>query len=148
MAEECLFDIKDIQDLIPHRYPFLMVDRVVELVDNQRCVTTKCVTINEPYFQGHFPGRPIMPGVLMIEAMAQTCAILAMKSTNGVKQGRAILLVGADEFKWKRQVVPGDVLRIEMTYYKRKGPYWMLKGTVSVDGNLVCSGTISAVETD
>ena len=141
-------DIVEILATIPHRYPFLLIDRVLEFVDAERVVAVKNVTANEPYFQGHFPGRPVVPGVIMIESMAQAGAILAMKSTGGVLKGKTVFLVGVDEVKFKRQVVPGDTLKIEMKSVKRRRPLWSMAGTISVEGKVVASGTISAVEAD
>lgn len=143
-----VFDALEIMSILPHRYPFLMVDKIVEFVDNERIVGVKCVTINEEFFQGHFPGRPVMPGVLILEAMAQTAAILAHKSSDRVAEGKKVFLVGAEEVKWKRQVLPGDTLFIEMTSHKKRRPYWMLKGVVRVEGKVVCQGMVSAVETE
>jgi len=147
-VESVIYDVTQIQEIIPHRYPFLLVDKIVEVVDNERIVGIKAVTINEPYFQGHFPGRPVMPGVLITEAMAQTAAILARVSTDGVRPDKYVFLVGANDFKWKRQVVPGDTLRIEMKSVKKRRPLWIMQGTVTVDGRLVASGTITAAEAE
>ncbi len=148
MSEGIVFDSVKIQEIIPHRYPFLLIDRVIELVDNERVVAIKNVTANEQFFTGHFPGRPVMPGLLITEAMAQTGAILAKTSTDGVAQGKAVLLVGCDEMKWKRQVVPGDTLRIEMVSVRKRRPLWIMKGTVTVNGVLAASGQITAAEVD
>lgn len=149
MAEhEIVYSIDEIQDILMHRYPFLLVDRVVEFIDGDRIVGLKNVSINEPFFQGHFPGRPVMPGVLIMEAMAQTAAILAKESTNGCAEGKAILLVGADNFKWKKMVVPGDTLRIEMIFRKKKASLWIIDGEVTVEGRMAAKGTISAIEVD
>jgi 3-hydroxyacyl-[acyl-carrier-protein] dehydratase len=145
-VESVIYDVSRIQEIIPHRYPFLLVDRIVELEDNHRIVGLKAVTINEPFFPGHFPGRPVMPGVLILEAMAQTAAILARVSTDGVAEGKYVFLVGATDCKWKKQVLPGDVLRIEMRSVKKRRPLWILEGEVTVDGKLVASATISAAE--
>jgi len=141
-----VYDISQIQEILPHRYPFLLIDRVVEFVDNERVVAIKNVTANEPFFQGHFPGMPIMPGVLILEAMAQAGAILAIKSADGVAKGKTVFLVGADDFRWKKKVTPGDTLRIEMKSVKKRRPMWVMSGEVFVDGKIVASGTISAAE--
>lgn len=144
--EKVIYNISQIQEIIPHRYPFLLIDKVVEFEDSQRVVAIKNVTINEPFFQGHFPGMPIMPGVLILEAMAQTAAILATKSTDGVEPGKTVFLVGAEGCRWKRKIVPGDTLRIEMRSAKKRRPMWVMEGDVFVDGKLAASATISAAE--
>jgi 3-hydroxyacyl-[acyl-carrier-protein] dehydratase len=141
-----VFDSVQIQDIIPHRYPFLLVDKIIEFVDNQRIVGIKNVTINEPFFMGHFPGQPVMPGVLILEAMAQTAAILAKRSVDGVNPTKSVFLVGATDFKWKRKVVPGDTLRIVMTSVRKRRPIWVMQGEVFVEGKLVATGTMSAME--
>lgn len=143
---ETVFGLEEICEAIPHRYPFLFIDRIVEFEDNKRAVGLKNVTFNEPYFQGHFPGKPVMPGVLIMEAMAQTSAILAKKSSNGCAPEKTIFLVGGDNFRWKKMVTPGDTLRIEVTFVKRKGPLWITDNVVTVDGQLVGKGTLSAIE--
>ncbi len=148
MDEKVIYDVRQIQKILPHRYPFLMIDKIVEFVDNERVVGIKNVTINEPFFQGHFPGRPVMPGVMLLESMAQTAAILAKSSTDGVNPGKTVFLIGATDFKWKKMVLPGDTLRIEMLSVKKRRPIWVMSGSVTVDGKLVASGTISAAEGD
>jgi 3-hydroxyacyl-[acyl-carrier-protein] dehydratase len=146
--ETTVFDIQKIQEILPHRYPFLMIDRVTTFEDNQKVVAIKCVTMNEPYFTGHFPGRPVMPGVMILEAMAQAGAILALKSSEGVIPGKIIFLTGATDVRFKKQVTPGDVLRIEMRSVKKRRPLWIMEGEVTVNGKVVCSGSITAAEAD
>lgn len=141
-----IFDSVKIQEYIPHRYPFLLIDKVIEFVDNERLVAVKNVTINEQFFVGHFPGTPVMPGVLILEAIAQACAILAKASTQGLPPEKLVYLVGADNVKWKKKVIPGDSLHIEVKVNKHKGPFWVLEGQVTVEGKLVASGTITACE--
>jgi 3-hydroxyacyl-[acyl-carrier-protein] dehydratase len=143
-----VFDVRQIMEILPHRYPFLLLDKVTELVDGERIVGVKAVTFNEPFFQGHFPGRPVMPGVLILEAIAQTAAVLAKVSSDGVAPGKTVFLVGAQDVKWKRQVVPGDVLRIEVTPVRKRRPLWVMHGEVTVNGKVVASGTVSAAEAD
>ena len=104
-------DIKQIMDLLPHRYPFLLVDRILEMEENKRIVGIKNVTMNEPFFQGHFPGAPIMPGVLIIEAMAQTCGILVLSSTQEKAGSKNVLFLGIDKARFRKPVYPGDQLR-------------------------------------
>ncbi len=142
------YDVRKILSALPHRYPFLLVDRIIQIVDNQELTCIKNVSFNEPFFQGHFPGRPVMPGVLQVEAVAQACALLAKLSTKGVPAHKVILLVGLDGVKFKRQVVPGDTLSINVKFQKKRGPLWILHGEASVGGDFVMSATISAVEAD
>ncbi len=141
-------NIQDIMEVLPHRYPFLLVDRIVEFVDNEKAVGIKNVSINEPFFQGHFPGRPVMPGVLIIEAMAQVAAVLARRSRDGVGEGKTIFLVGVDEVKFRQMVVPGDQLEIRMVSVRKRRPVWIMGGEVYVNGKLAASGKISAAEAD
>lgn len=146
MAEEVVWDTKDILDILPHRYPFLLVDKVLEFDPGARVLAIKNVTANEPFFQGHFPGLPVMPGVLILEAMAQSSAIMALKSPEGMDPNKNIFIVGAKDVKFKKTVVPGDCLRIETCFIKKKGPLWICESTVTVDGALAASGVLSAME--
>ena len=146
MQEEVVFNTVQIQEIIPHRYPFLFIDKIIEFVDGDYIVGIKNVTANEYFFEGHFPGAPVMPGVLILEAMAQTGAILARKSTNGMHVDNKSYFVSANNVKWKRQVVPGDVLRVTTKFNKRKQSLWMIDSEVTVDGQLVASGSLAAVE--
>mgnify|MGYP001306868278 CR=1 FL=1 len=148
MSKETIFNIQDIQNALIHRYPFLLIDRVVHFEDGKTIKAIKNVTINEPFFQGHFPGRPVMPGVLILEAMAQTAAVLAMKSSKGIPEGKAVLLVGADQVKWKKMVLPGDVLEITISFIKNKAVFWYFSGEVKVNGELVAKANLSAAESD
>jgi beta-hydroxyacyl-ACP dehydratase FabZ len=145
-VEQVIFDINQIKEIIPHRYPFLLIDKIVEFEDNVRIVGIKSVTFNEWYFPGHFPEKPVMPGVLILEAMAQTGAIFAMRSTDGVDPTKIMYLVGATDVKWKKQVLPGDTLRIEMKTVKKRRPLWILEGRAYVQGKVVAQATISAAE--
>jgi beta-hydroxyacyl-ACP dehydratase FabZ len=147
-GEKVLYDVVEIMKILPHRYPFLMVDKIVELEENVRIVGIKNVTMNEPFFQGHFPGRPVMPGVMILEAMAQTAALMARISKDGASREKTVFLVGANDVKWKRIVVPGDTLRIEMSSLKKRRPLWIMSGVVKVDGEIVAQGTLSAIESD
>ncbi len=143
MAEEIL-DILAIQELLPHRYPFLLVDRIIELEDTKRIVGIKNVTANEQFFQGHFPGQPIMPGVLLLEVMAQVGGVLARKTAEG--KGRpTVFLTGIEKAKFRRPVVPGDQLRVEVEVVRRKDPFWKMAGRITVDSALVCEGTMTAM---
>jgi 3-hydroxyacyl-[acyl-carrier-protein] dehydratase len=133
----------DIMRLIPHRYPFLMVDRVVELTPGLRAVGIKQVTANEPQFTGHFPGRPIMPGVLMVEALAQTAGVAVM--TLDEYRGKLGLFAGIDECRFRRMVVPGDTLRLEVTVEKLRGMFGRVKGVASVDGEVAVEAVLSII---
>ena len=137
----------DIQALLPHRYPFLLVDRVMELDPERRIVGIKNVTINEPFFQGHFPGRPVMPGVLILEAMAQVGGLLAFKSLGGAKKP-VVYLTGVDGAKFRRPVVPGDRLRFEIDVLKKRTPFWKMQGKAFVETELVCEAEVTAMVTE
>lgn len=137
----------DIQAILPHRYPFLLVDRVEELEIGKRVVGIKNVTINEPFFQGHFPGRPIMPGVLIIEAMAQVGGILAFKSANQAG-AKLVYFMGIEKAKFRKPVTPGDQLRFVVDVLRARHPYWKMRGEAFVDGTLVCEAELMAMITD
>jgi beta-hydroxyacyl-ACP dehydratase FabZ len=141
-----MFPIGEIMELLPHRYPFLLVDRIVEFDPGKRIVGIKNVTINEPFFQGHFPGHPIMPGVLIIEAVAQVGGILALKAMGGEK--RIAYFAGIDNCKFRRPVVPGDQLRLEVTVLARKGPVWKMHGDALVDGAVAAKADVIATIPD
>lgn len=134
-------DIQKIQSLLPHRYPFLLVDRVIDSEPGKRLVAIKNVTINEPFFPGHFPGKPVMPGVLLIEGMAQATGLLAMESTE-VPEESIYYLVGVDKARFKRPVVPGDQLVFEVEVLKHKRDIWVFATTAKVDDSLVASAEI------
>lgn len=137
-----MIDVREIQSLIPHRYPFLLVDRVTELEPGKRAVGIKNVTINEPFFQGHFPGNPIMPGVLMIEAMAQLSGVLAFKS--GVT-GKAVYFLAIEKAKFRKPVVPGDQLRMEVDVAHMRGSVWKFTGKAYVEDKVACEADFSAM---
>lgn len=143
-AAPVTMDILEIQRWIPHRYPFLLIDKVLDLVPNEVITSIKNVTANEEFFQGHFPSQPVMPGVLIMEAMAQTAAVFARYSEPELLKNKTFYLVGADNFKWKKMVTPGDQLKIVMKSVKKRNPLWIMDGEVSVDGKVVASGTLTA----
>jgi beta-hydroxyacyl-ACP dehydratase FabZ len=134
-----------ISELLPHRYPFLLVDRVLEVVPGERLVALKNVTVSEPYFQGHFPDRPVMPGVLICEALAQAGAILVHLS-GGVGEGNALFLAGLDGVRFRRPIVPGDQIRLEVSIVRRRPPVWKVRGAAVVDGEIAAEGEVTAVE--
>ncbi len=136
-----MLDIKQIQEILPHRYPFLLIDCVEELEIGKRAVAIKNVTINEPFFQGHFPNYPVMPGVLIVEALAQTGAV-ALLSMEEYK-GKIALFGGIDKLRFKRQVVPGDTLRLEVELIKRKGPVGVASAVATVNGAIAAKGEIT-----
>ncbi len=135
-----MLDIQQIKETIPHRYPFLLVDEIVELDDDKRVVAKKNVTINEPFFQGHFPDYPVMPGVLIVEALAQTGAVAILSKEEN--KGKIGFLAGIDKCRFKRQVRPGDQLRLEVEITRLKGPIGKGKATATVDGELACEAEI------
>jgi 3-hydroxyacyl-[acyl-carrier-protein] dehydratase len=137
-------DIVEIMRYLPHRYPFLLVDRILEIEEGKRIVGLKNVTINEPFFQGHFPGRPVMPGVLIVEAMAQAGGVLVFKS--GESSGKPVVyMTGIDEAKFRRPVVPGDQLRFEIDVLKKRPPFWKMQGKAFVDNEMVCEAVVTAM---
>jgi len=142
-----MMDIKEITNYLPHRYPFLLVDRILE-IQPDKIVGIKNVTINENFFQGHFPNKPVMPGVLICEAMAQVGAIFAHKTRGGIDDNKVFVLTGLDNVKFKRPVEPGDQLRIELSCVKRRGAFWKMAGVVTVDGKLVAQAEVSAMEVE
>jgi len=137
--------IKEIIDLIPHRYPFLLVDKVIDFVKDKSATGIKCVTMNEQFFTGHFPGNPVMPGVLIIEALAQTSAVLAAKSLGAKPGEKGVLFTTINNVKFRKSVVPGDKLELKVEIVKSKMSLWMIKGEAFVDGKKVVQGEFSAM---
>jgi 3-hydroxyacyl-[acyl-carrier-protein] dehydratase len=134
--------IAEIMRILPHRYPFLLIDRVIEVDQNKRIVALKNVTINEPFFNGHFPGAPVMPGVLTIEAMAQAGAILGLLDRKADLEQTLVYFMGIDEARFRRPIVPGDQLRIVAQVLRRKAVVWKMKGEVYVGDDLVAEATL------
>lgn len=134
-------DIKEIMSIIPHRQPFLLIDRVEEIVEGEKVIATKNVSYNEPFFAGHFPQEPVMPGVLIIEALAQTGAVCALSADE--YKGKIAFLGGVNKAKFRGKVVPGDVLILEVEMIKVKGPVGVAQGTATVDGKKVASAEIT-----
>jgi 3-hydroxyacyl-[acyl-carrier-protein] dehydratase len=138
-------DIARIMRAIPHRYPFLMIDRVVDVVLNHSAVGVKNVSVNEHFFQGHFPGHPVMPGVLIIEAMAQTAAVLVVETLGPNSEGRLVYFMSIDTAKFRRPVVPGDQLRIHITKERQRGNVWKFSAVARVGGASVADATYTAM---
>lgn len=134
-------DIGRIMERLPHRYPFLLVDRVLECAPGERLLGLKNVSVNEPFFQGHFPGKPVMPGVLIIEALAQATCLLALETETG-EDGEIYLLAGVDKARFKRPVMPGDRLLLETSLLKRRRGIWVFDASAKVDEQVVASAEI------
>jgi 3-hydroxyacyl-[acyl-carrier-protein] dehydratase len=140
-------DILEIQSLIPHRYPFLLIDRIVEIEPLKRIVAIKNVTMNEPFFQGHFPGVPVMPGVLIIEAMAQAGAVLLFREVPD-RENKLMYFAAIEEARFRKPVTPGDQLRLEIEVIKYRSGYGKLSGKAYVDGAVVREAIVTSVTTD
>ncbi len=141
-------DIHRLLQMLPHRYPFLMVDRVVEIVPSEAAVGIKNVTINEPFFQGHFPGRPVMPGVLIVESMAQTAAALVVASLGAEAEGKLVYFMSVDNCRFRKPVEPGDQMHIHVVRQHRRGNVWKFRGDVKVDGRVVAGADFAAMIVD
>lgn len=147
MADETVrdLDVNQIKRLIPHRYPFLFIDRVRDIVPFESAVGIKNVTANEPQFQGHFPERPILPGVMMVEAMAQAATVLAMVSMDKWDQASIVFFTSIDECRFRRPVEPGDVLELHLTVLRRRAKLWKMRGEARVGGALACEAVVAAM---
>ncbi len=142
---ETAYDIGKIMELLPHRYPFILVDRIIELVPDERIVGLKNVTINEPYFQGHFPGIPVMPGVLIVEAMAQAGGVLVVASLFKEKRKGLFYFTGIDKARFRKPVLPGDQLILDVIWTRKRGNVFKMSGKATVDGRLVAEAEVTAV---
>jgi len=141
-------NIKEIMGLLPHRYPFLLVDKILEMEEGKRIVGIKNVSINEPFFQGHFPDSPIMPAVLLLEAMAQTGGILVLSLEGEKSKTRNVLFLGIDKARFRKPVYPGDQVRFELVALQRKKSVWKFKGEAFVEGTLVAEAELMAMISD
>jgi 3-hydroxyacyl-[acyl-carrier-protein] dehydratase len=143
-----IFETGRIMEMIPHRYPLLLVDRVVNLVPGESAVALKNVTINEPHFQGHFPNYPVMPGVLIIEAMAQTAALVVVEALGKKAEGKVVYFMTIDNARFRKPVVPGDALYIHVTKIQSRANVWKFEGEARVDGKVCAEAVFSAMITD
>jgi len=138
-------DIQRIMEMIPHRFPFLMIDKVVDAVPNVRATGIKNLSINEYYFQGHFPVRPVMPGVLIIEAMAQTAAVLVVHTLGHESEGKLVYFMSVDNARFRRPVFPGDCLHVHVTKQRNRGNVWKFEGRAEVGGQLMAEAVFAAM---
>lgn len=143
-----MLDVNEIMKILPHRYPFLLVDKIVEMESGKRIVGLKNVSINEPFFPGHFPGHPVMPGVLIIEAMAQVAAVLAYLSSDTDVRSKVVYFTGIDNARFRKPVMPGDQLRFELEVTACKRGIWMFTAKAFVDGKLVTEAELKATFAD
>ena len=141
-------DIMEIQDMIPHRYPMLLIDRLVDIVPGVSATGIKNVTMNEPQFQGHFPDRPIMPGVMIVESMAQTAGVLVIKTLGEECQGKHVLFMSIDNARFRKPVTPGDTMHVNVLVKQSRGAVWRFSGEVMVDGKKVAEADFSAMIVD
>lgn len=141
-------DILRIMEMIPHRYPFLMIDRVIDVVPDESAIGVKNVSINEFFFQGHFPRQPVMPGVLIIEAMAQTAAVLVVETLEGAAAGKLVYFMTVEDGRFRKPVVPGDTLHIHVTKVRNRGNVWKFLGEAKVNGVLMAQARFSAMIMD
>ena len=141
-------DINGIMEMLPHRYPFLMIDKVIDIVPSISATGVKCVSMAEPHFQGHFPVKPVMPGVLIIEAMAQTAAVLVVHTLGVEAHGKVVYFMSIDNARFRKPVVPGDVIHLEVETLRQRGDVWKFKGKAVVDGTIVSEATFAAMIAD
>jgi len=141
-------DIKRVMELLPHRYPMLMIDKIIEMRGSESAIGIKNVSANEPFFQGHFPGHPVMPGVLIVEAMAQTAGALVLSGLGADAEGKIVYFMTIERARFRKPVQPGDVLHIHVTKIHSRGPVWKFSGEAKVDGALVAEAEYSAMIVD
>ena len=145
---DTVIDINRIMEMIPHRYPFLMIDRVKGVVPDHQAVGVKNVTASEPHFQGHFPNHPVMPGVLIVEAMAQTAAVLVVETLGAEAEGKLVYFMSVDSARFRKPVTPGDVLEITVTKIRSRGNVYKFEGKARADGVLMAEAVFSAMIMD
>lgn len=138
-------DIQKIMELLPHRYPFLLVDRIIDINSDESCIGIKNVTFNEPQFAGHFPAQPVMPGVMLIEGMAQTAGAICVLAKLGSARPKLVYFMTINNAKFRRPVVPGDVVEYHMKKIKQRGNMWWYRGEAKVDGKVACEAEVSAM---
>jgi len=141
-------DVQRIMEMIPHRHPFLMIDKVIDVVANERATGIKNLSINEHFFQGHFPARPVMPGVLIIEAMAQTAAVLVVHTLGPEAEGKLVYFMSVDNARFRRPVFPGDVLHVRVVKQRHRGNVWKFEGRAEVGGQLMAEAVFAAMIMD
>lgn len=141
-------DIVRVMQMIPHRYPMLMIDRVIDVYPNVRATGIKNVTVNEPYFQGHFPSRPVMPGVLIVESMAQTAGVLVVATLGPEAEGKLVYFMTVDDARFRKPITPGDTVHVEVTKLRNRGNVWKFKGEAKVNGVVYAEATYSAMILD
>lgn len=141
-------EIMDVMRMIPHRYPMLLVDRVIDMVKGERATGIKNVTINEPYFQGHFPSRPVMPGVMVIESMAQTAGILVVHTLGPDAEGKLVYFMSIDEARFRKPIAPGDQVMVHVFKERSRGNVWRFRGEAKVDGQLAAEAVFAAMILD
>lgn len=138
--------VEQLYEILPHRYPMMLIDRVTEFYEGEKVVGYKNISANEDFFNGHFPGRPIMPGVLMLEALAQLGVVFARLSSDGIRSNQLIVFAGSESVKFRRPVVPGDQLRMEMSLIRRRSGSWKMAGLATVDGEKAVEAILLAAE--
>ena len=143
-----LIDVARIMEMIPHRYPFLMIDRMIDVVPGERATGIKNVSVNENYFQGHFPHHKVMPGVLIIEAMAQTAAVLVVHTLGAEAEGKLVYFMSIDNARFRKPVVPGDTIHVQVEKLQSRGNVWKFNGKAMVDGTLMAEATYAAMILD